>query len=133
MTEHDLQNEIRMELTRRGCCAFRINVGRVKTADGRWFSTGTPPGFSDLFAVHDGRAYFIEVKVHPNTPSDEQINFIDQMRERYGCAGGVAYSVEDALRIVFGGDEGIEDRCICCGAYVPEGRQVCVKCERSGT
>ena len=127
MTEHDLQNEIRMELTRRGCCAFRINVGRVKTADGRWFSTGTPPGFSDLFAVKDSRAYFIEVKVAPNTPSDEQVNFLDQMRQRYGCAAGVAYSVEDAVRIVFGGNE---DRCICCGEIVPEGRQVCWKCEK---
>ncbi len=23
-----------------------------------------------------------------------------------------------------------DDRCVCCGAYVPEGRQVCIKCEK---
>ena len=23
-----------------------------------------------------------------------------------------------------------DDRCVCCGAYVPEGRQVCLSCER---
>lgn len=101
MTEHDLQNAIRLRLTELGCCVFRINVGRVKTNDGRWFSTGTPPGFSDLFAVKDGNAYFIEVKVHPNTPSEEQLNFIEQMTRRYGCRAGVAYSVDDAINIVF--------------------------------
>ena len=39
--------------------------------------------------------------------------------------------VEDAVGISEGDDHQNEDRCICCGAYVPEGRQVCVKCERS--
>ncbi len=100
MSEHDLQNSIRMELSRRGFAVFRTNVGRVKMPDGRIFDTGLPVGFSDLLAVKDGRAYFIEVKVHPNKPSEKQIHFLEQMRERYGCAGGVAYSVEDAVGIV---------------------------------
>lgn len=24
----------------------------------------------------------------------------------------------------------LSDRCVCCGAYVPEGRQICPQCER---
>ena len=104
MTEHDLQNAIRMELTRRGCAVFRTNVGKIKLPDGRIFDTGLPRGFSDLLAVRGGRAYFVEVKVHPNKPTEEQLHFLDTMRNRYGCAGGVAYSVEDAVRIVNEGD-----------------------------
>ena len=26
----------------------------------------------------------------------------------------------------------MENRCVCCGAIIPEGRQVCPKCERGG-
>ncbi len=26
--------------------------------------------------------------------------------------------------------EGCDNRCVCCGAIIPEGRQVCPKCER---
>lgn len=25
-----------------------------------------------------------------------------------------------------------QDSCVCCGAYVPEGRQVCIVCEMKG-
>ena len=105
MTEHDLQNEIRLRLSRLGFAVFRANVGKRKTADGRWFDTGLPKGFSDLFAVKNGRVYFIEVKVKPNRPSAEQINFLSQMVNRYGCKGGVAYSVEDAEAICSDDDQ----------------------------
>ena len=26
----------------------------------------------------------------------------------------------------------MENRCVCCGAIIPEGRQVCPKCEKEG-
>ena len=99
MTEHDLQNQIRMRLTRLGFAVFRSNVGKFRMANERWFDTGLPRGFSDLFAVRNGKIYFIEVKVKPNKPSPEQLNFIAQMTNRYGCCAGVAYCVEDAERI----------------------------------
>lgn len=101
-TEHDIQNEIRLALSERGYCVFRINSGKVKMADGRWFDVGVPKGFSDLMAIKDGRAFFIEVKNEVGRPSTEQLNFIKQMQTRYGCRAGVARSVEDALRIVEG-------------------------------
>lgn len=99
MSEHDLQNLIRVRLSELGYRVFRANVGKVKLPDGRWFDTGLPRGFSDLFAVKNGRVSFIEVKVLPNVASDEQINFISQMLAE-GCSAGVAYSVEDAVEIV---------------------------------
>lgn len=98
MQEHDLQNLIRLELTKRGYTVFRSNVGKIRMSDGRWFDTGLPKGFSDLFAVKQGKVFFIEVKVRPNVPSPEQLNFVTQMQAK-GCSAGVAYSVEDALKI----------------------------------
>lgn len=96
--ETDLMNNIRLELTKLGYTAFRANVGKVKLSDGRWFDTGLPKGFSDLFAVKDGKIYFLEVKVKPNTPTPEQINFIEQMRKK-GCIAGVVYSADEAVML----------------------------------
>jgi hypothetical protein len=91
-------NNIRLELSKQGYRVFRLNVGKFKMADGRWFDTGLPNGTSDLMAIKDGKTHFIEVKVKPNTPSDEQENFIEQMK-RLGCKAGVAYSVDEAVDI----------------------------------
>lgn len=81
---------------------WRANVGRVRTADGRYFSTGLPKGFPDLFGVFpadmtaEGAAIpvFIECKVRPNKPSPEQVRFIEEQRKN-GAIAGVCYSVDD--------------------------------------
>ena len=99
-TEHDIQSSIRLALSQHGFCVFRANVGTVKLSDGRWFNTGLPKGFPDLFAVKSGKIYFIECKKPGGHVRPEQTHFLDTMQERYGCRGGIAYSVEDALRIV---------------------------------
>ena len=98
-TEHDIQNEIRLALSHNGFCVFRINSGKVKMEDGRWFDTNIPVGFSDLFAVKNGKAYFIEVKRVDGHASINQLNFLDTMHNRYGCRSGIARSVEDAYKI----------------------------------
>lgn len=100
MTEHDIQSAIRLKLSELGYCVFRVNAGKVKLADGRWFDTGVPKGFSDLFAVKDGKIFFIEVKSETGKARPEQVNFLATMRDRYGCVTGIARSVEDAVRIV---------------------------------
>ena len=80
---------------------FRINVGTFKTADGRVISTGVPKGFSDLFGYRrsDGRCFFIEVKKPGGNVRPDQTKFIEAM-QRSGALAGIAYSVEDAERIV---------------------------------
>lgn len=100
MNEHSIQNLIRIELSKLGYAVFRINSGKVRMSDGRWFDTGVPKGFSDLIACKDGRIAFIEVKTETGKASPEQLNFIEQMKTRYGCQAGIARSVEDAVRIV---------------------------------
>ena len=102
LSEHDLQTQIRMELTQRGYPTFRANVGKVRTADGRYFDTGLPRGFSDLFGFRpDGRIFFIEVKNETGKLRPDQKKFIENMQSR-GALAGVARSVEDAMEIVNG-------------------------------
>lgn len=100
MNEHSIQNAIRLELSKLGYCVFRANVGRFQTKDGRWFDTGLPRGFSDLFAVKDGRVYFLEVKTETGKPSEEQLKFLAVMRDKYGCVAEIVRSVDDAVRAV---------------------------------
>jgi len=96
LIEHDLQNKIRLELSKIGWTTFRTNVGKVKLADGRFFDTGLPPGFSDLLALKDGKTVFIEVKKPGGKPSKAQKNFIEQMKKN-GFNAGIVYNVEQAL------------------------------------
>ena len=100
MTEHDIQSAIRLKLSELGYAVFRINSGKVKMSDGRWFDTGVPKGFSDLIAVKEGRIYFLEVKTPTGKASKEQLNFLAVMRDRYGCVTAIVRSVDDAVRTV---------------------------------
>ena len=101
-TESLIQNQIRVELSKAGYTVFRINVGKVRMADGRWFETGAPKGFSDLFGFRpDGQIFFIEVKNEKGRLRDDQKKFMEAMKKR-GALVGVARSVEDAMRIVDG-------------------------------
>lgn len=102
LTEHDIQNNIRMALAERGHMCFRVNVGKVRTKDGRWFSTGAPKGFSDLFGFrNDGQIFFIEVKNATGKAREEQIRFMELMKSK-GAIAGIARSVDEAIAIVEG-------------------------------
>ena len=100
MTEHDVQNTIRSALSQYAI-VFRVNVGSGKTADGRFFTTGVPPGFSDLFGfrLSDGKIFFIEVKKPGGAVRPQQTHFIKLMRS-YGAIAGVCYSTHDALKLI---------------------------------
>lgn len=126
MSEADVQNSIRLKLSELGYYTERINVGngylvpkdlmdkikrlcpQLKAELDRvsYFNTGAVKGRSDLSAIKDGRISFIEVKNEIGRPTAEQINFIKQMQTRYGCRAGIARSVEDALAIVKGENDG---------------------------
>lgn len=101
--EHKIQNEIRLALAD-SCVIFRVNVGTGCTQDGRYFSTGVPKGFSDLFGFRksDGRAVFIEVKTPKGKASKEQVKFLETMR-KYGVIAGICRSVEEAINLINGG------------------------------
>ena len=98
--EHRIMNEIRIALSEIGCIVFRINVGKGRTFDGRYFDTGVPVGFSDLFGVRpDGKAFFIEVKTPKGKPLQAQMNFLQAMKHN-GAVAGICRSVQDALHLI---------------------------------
>lgn len=101
--EHRIQNKIRLALAD-SCIIFRMNVGTGYTADGRYFNTGVPRGFSDLFGFRrsDGRAVFIEAKTPKGKPSAEQVKFLETMRKN-GAIAGICRSAEDAVKLIQGG------------------------------
>ena len=100
--EHKMMNEIRLGIADE-CVTFRANVGKVRTPDGRYFDTGLPVGFSDIFGVRksDGKAVFIEVKTKSGRVSEKQQNFINAMLENNAVAG-VCRSVDDARKLIKG-------------------------------
>lgn len=102
-SEHTIQSEIQVALSKHKCSIFRANVGKIRLPDGRFFSTGLPSGFPDLFGFRwtDGKIFFIEVKNTKGRLRPDQIVF-HKMLQRHGVIHGVARSVEDALMIVDG-------------------------------
>lgn len=102
MKETNLVQKIRLECT--GAILFRQNTGKLQDKNGRWVEFGLCVGSSDIIGWHKetGRFVAIEVKIPGKTPTDTQLNFIKQVKKAGGLAG-VAYSVEDAQKIIDGG------------------------------
>jgi len=99
--EQATQDAIRVALAQAGYVVFRANVGKVKTADGRFFDSGLPGGFSDLFGFkpENGRVFFIEVKTPKGKRRADQVRFAKNLRDK--CAiYGVARSADEAVTIV---------------------------------
>lgn len=97
MTESDLMRSIMIALSNDGHFVVRVNVGKFKMEDGRWFDTGLPKGFSDLTGMTScGLFFVIEVKTSSGKISPEQAQFIRAMETRGGIAF-VARSVDQAL------------------------------------
>ena len=131
MKEHDLQNKIRLELSKNQLgTLFRANVGRGWTGDvqqmnltsrtnqlvisnPRPFNTGLPVGFPDLFGFVPvtitpdmvGRqvAVFaaVEVKQKTGRISVKQWDMIEFLQQ-HGARAGIACSIDDAARILSG-------------------------------
>jgi hypothetical protein len=96
--ETDIQNQIRIALSAHGI-VFRLNVGNFQTADGRYISSGLPPGTSDLLFIGQGYIAFIEVKTETGRIRPEQINFINHMKSM-GHRAGIARNISDALELI---------------------------------
>lgn len=99
--EQATQDSIRVVLAQEGYIVFRTNVGKVKTADGRWFDTGLPSGFSDLmgYKPENGKIFFIEVKTETGRRRKDQVAFANGLRNK-NVIYGVARSADEAVTIV---------------------------------
>lgn len=95
-SEHAIMNSIRLWCGQHDVLCFRCNVGKVKTADGKWFDTGLPEGFPDLLILHKGQCIFCEVKTLKGKQREAQINFMNIIKQR-GFIYIVARSVNDII------------------------------------
>jgi hypothetical protein len=100
MREQDIQNNIRLALNPYAVI-FRVNSGKVRMADGRYFQTGVPRGYSDLsgFRKSDGKMIFIEVKTEKGKLRKDQEHFLNAM-DKHPVICGIARSPEEAIKIV---------------------------------
>jgi hypothetical protein len=93
-----------------GARLWRNNTGAIKDQTGRLVRFGLCKGSSDIIGITPvtitadmigkriGAFTAIEVKTPKGKPTDEQINFIQRVKDLGGFAG-VARSVEEALNI----------------------------------
>lgn len=112
MAEQDIQNGIRIALSKYGC-VFRCNSGEFWQGEqvyNKEFKQtvlinlrrvqGLPKGFSDLiFFSFSGETAFIEVKKPGEKPKPDQVKFLSLMK-KYKFKTGVARSIDDALKII---------------------------------
>ncbi|HEU5013922.1 MAG TPA: VRR-NUC domain-containing protein [Roseiflexaceae bacterium] len=91
--EQAIQNAILAYLHARGILAWRINSGAVKAAHGGLIKLA-PKGHSDIFALYQAKAVFIEVKRQGGKVSPDQQAFLDRVRSA-GAIAFVARSIDD--------------------------------------
>lgn len=114
-SEHTIQDEIRLALSQHGI-VLRLNSGKAYGGTRIWdkkygyilkdirpialCTKGTP---DLLFIGTNGQVAFIEVKDDKGRVREDQKRFIEVMHT-YGIKAGIARSVEDALKIINGGN-----------------------------
>lgn len=98
--ETNIQNNIRLALSKRGHIVLRYNVGKFYTLDGRFIKVGEV-GVSDLLGhrIPDGKAFYLETKTTVGKASKEQKQFINAMKQT-GAIAGFVRSVDDAINLV---------------------------------
>lgn len=100
-SEHQIQSAIMVAVSRHHYNIFRSNVGKVKTADGRWFDTGLPKGHPDLYGFKwsNGKVFYLEIKNAKGRPRPDQVQF-HKMLTKHRIIHGIARSADDALKII---------------------------------
>lgn len=101
-SEHEIQNEILLELSKSGATVCRSNAGKIKTKDGRTIAL-FPKGWPDItgFRHSDGKMILIECKNERGRLRKDQQQF-EKFINQYPVLYGVARSVEDAIKILKG-------------------------------
>lgn len=99
-SEHEIQNEILLALSKNGATVCRSNAGKIKTKDGRTIVL-FPKGWPDItgFRHSDGKMILIECKNERGRLREDQKQF-DKFISQYPVLYGVARSPEEALTII---------------------------------
>ena len=95
--ETALKNQVRILLSQLGWVSFRLNVGTfLSKTDGHPVNVGLPVGFPDLMALKNGQTIFIETKIKPRKPTQQQI----KMHKFLRSLGFKVYLIYDISELV---------------------------------
>lgn len=98
-----LMRKIMVALSERGCFVLRSNAGVYFDSQGNRVTVGFP-GLSDLIGcTPQGRFFALEVKLPGEIPRQNQLEFLETMKDR-GAIAGWCTTIPEALQIVFGGE-----------------------------
>ena len=101
-----LQKKIIVALCEQGCFAVNHTVGDFFTKYGSLVSVGKP-GESDIWGHRpDGKAFYLEVKMPGKKPRQDQLEFIEAMKNS-GAIAGWCTTIPEALKIVLGGENNV--------------------------
>jgi len=102
MREQELQKQILDYLAYRKGKYWRQNSGAIVAeykGKKRFFKFTGMKGLSDIIGIlPDGRFFACEVKIKPNKPTDDQINFINCVNY-HGGVGIIAYELNDVIEV----------------------------------
>ena len=101
MKESNIQQLVRMELSKQGAIVWSNNTGVLKDDQGRPVRYGLCNGSADLIGIYKGQFLAIEVKTAKGKPRENQLNFLKVVRDNGGIAG-IARSTEDVKKILDG-------------------------------
>jgi len=94
-----IQKEIMLALSQAGCMVWRNNTGSYKDGD-RFIRYGLCKGSSDIVGLTNGGVFIaVEVKSATGRVSNDQINFIDNVRRKNGISF-VARSADEAIKLL---------------------------------
>ena len=80
--EHDIQNEIRIWCGEHKLLAFRANVIKGYSPDGRWITSGLPEGFPDVIVLtNQGQTIYVECKTLVGRAREKQKRLHAVMRK----------------------------------------------------
>ena len=103
--ETRLQNQIRLAVSENfdNVILWRNHTGAFKSPNGQLVKFGLCPGSADLIgiALQDGVGRFVamEIKLPGEKPRQDQVRFLERVRELGGISGAVT-SVEEAIALL---------------------------------
>lgn len=102
--ESDLQKLVLDYLSHQPGLYWRQNQGGIVASykgKSRFFRFASIKGIADIIGIKppNGQMVALELKIKPNKPSLEQLEFIEMVKSHGGIAG-VCYSLEDVIEIL---------------------------------
>ena len=109
--ETKLKNEVMLWCGEHGYIVIRLNSGKGYNGDifnspeygkiiiNPRFIKLCNEGTTDLLVIMPHRIAFVETKVHPRKPTQEQIKFINHMKS-LGHIAGTVYSIDELIELL---------------------------------